>query len=154
MFRNVRKIAKSDYYLRYVCPSVRLSAWNNSALTGRVFVKFDIWVFFEKMSGKFKFHYNLTRITDTLHEGLRTYMVLSRWILPRMRDIWAKVVQKIHTHILYSVTFFSENRALYEIMWKNMVQPDRPRMTIQHSACVLYAGYLRLQTHTQNFREL
>jgi hypothetical protein len=44
----VRKIAKSDYYLRHIFPSVRLSAWNNSALTGRIFVKFDIWVFFEK----------------------------------------------------------------------------------------------------------
>ena len=39
-------------------------------------------------------------------------------------------------------------------MWKNMVQPDRPWMTIQHGACALHARYLRLQTHTQNFREL
>jgi len=29
-----------------------------------------------------------------------------------------KVVQKIKTHILCSVTFFFENRAVYEIMWK------------------------------------
>ena len=28
--------------------SVRLSAWNNSAPTGRIFVKFDIRVFFRK----------------------------------------------------------------------------------------------------------
>jgi hypothetical protein len=28
------------------------------------------------------------------------------------------VVEKIKTHILYSVTFFRENRAVYEIMWK------------------------------------
>jgi len=26
--------------------------------------------------------------------------------------------------------FFSENHAIYEIMWKNMVEPDRPQMTI------------------------
>jgi len=25
---------------------------------------------------------------------------------------------------------FSENRVLYEEMWKNIVQPDRPQMTI------------------------
>jgi hypothetical protein len=36
-FRRVRKIAKSDLFM-----SVRLSAWNNSALTGRIFMKFDI----------------------------------------------------------------------------------------------------------------
>jgi len=41
-----------------------------------------------------------------------------------------KVVQKVKTHILHSVTFFPENRAAYEIVWKNMVQPDRPQMTI------------------------
>ena len=40
VLRRVRKIAMSDYYLRHVCPStVRLSAWNNSALTGQIFIK-------------------------------------------------------------------------------------------------------------------
>jgi hypothetical protein len=48
IFRRVRKIAKSDYSLRHVCLSVCLSAWNNSAPTGRIFMEFDIWVFFEK----------------------------------------------------------------------------------------------------------
>jgi len=32
-----------------------LSAWNNSAPTGRIFVKFDVSVFFETISRKFKF---------------------------------------------------------------------------------------------------
>jgi len=36
--------------------SVHPSARNNSALTGRVFVKFGTWVFFESLSRKFKFH--------------------------------------------------------------------------------------------------
>jgi hypothetical protein len=40
-----------------------------------------------------------------------------------------KVVEKIETHILFSV-IFSENRAVYEVMWENMVQPDRPQMAI------------------------
>jgi hypothetical protein len=26
--------------------------------------------------------------------------------------------------------FFPENRTVYEVMWKNVVQPDRPQMTI------------------------
>jgi hypothetical protein len=42
VFRHVRKIAKSDYQLRHVCPFVRPTAWNNSASTGRIFMKFDI----------------------------------------------------------------------------------------------------------------
>ena len=38
IFRRVRKISKSDYYLRHVCPS----AWNNLAHLGPIFIKFGI----------------------------------------------------------------------------------------------------------------
>ena len=42
-----------------------------------------------------------------------------------------KVVDEIKRNILCSVTiFFFEKHAVYEIMWKNMVQPDKPHMTI------------------------
>ena len=34
------------------------------------------------------------------------------------------------THILFSVTLFFENRAIYEIMWKNMVERGRPHVTV------------------------
>ena len=56
VFLGVRKIMESNYWHRHACPAVRLSAWNNSAPTGRIFMKFDIWVFFETLSRKFKFH--------------------------------------------------------------------------------------------------
>ena len=32
-------------------------------------------------------------------------------------------------HTISSITF-PENSAVYEILWKNMVQPGRPKMTI------------------------
>jgi hypothetical protein len=32
--------------------------------------------------------------------------------------------------ILCSIILFSVYGAVFEIMWKNMVQPDRPQMTI------------------------
>ena len=35
-----------------------------------------------------------------------------------MRNISDKSVKKIKTHILCSVIFFFENRAVYEIMWE------------------------------------
>jgi len=42
-----------------------------------------------------------------------------------------KFVEKIKTRVLCSITFFFlENRAVYEIMWKNIVESDRPQMTI------------------------
>jgi hypothetical protein len=38
--------------------------------------------------------------------------------------------------------FFSEIPAVYWIMWKNVVEPDRTQKTIQHSAGGFHAGYL------------
>ena len=37
IFSRVRKAVKSDDYFRHICPY----AWNNSAPTGRIFMKFD-----------------------------------------------------------------------------------------------------------------
>ena len=42
-----------------------------------------------------------------------------------------KFVAEIKTHILCSITYFSpENRSVYEIIWTNMVEPDRPHKNI------------------------
>jgi hypothetical protein len=49
------KIAKSDYYFRHVCLSIRPSAWNNSPPTEGIFSRFYICVFFENLSRRFKF---------------------------------------------------------------------------------------------------
>jgi len=50
--------------------------------------------------------------------------------------------------------FFSKNRAVCKIKWKNMLetdrQTDRLQMTIQYGTYALHAMYLTLQTHTQN----
>jgi hypothetical protein len=53
-FPNCEKRLLTSSCLSF-CPSVRLSAWNNSASTGRIFIEFDIWVFFENLSRKFQF---------------------------------------------------------------------------------------------------
>jgi hypothetical protein len=46
------------------------------------------------------------------------------------RKIFRKnVVEKIKTRILCSAIFFKENRVVYEIMWKNIVERDRFQMT-------------------------
>jgi hypothetical protein len=57
----------------FVFPSVRPSVWNNSAPIRRIFLKFDISVFFENMLGKFKFNHNLTKIALPY---MRTYVHL------------------------------------------------------------------------------
>ena len=40
--------------------------------------------------------------------------------------LYIRVVGKLETHILRPTTFFYKNRAVYKIMWKNVVQPGRP----------------------------
>jgi hypothetical protein len=85
IFRQVGKVAKSDYYLRQICLSVRLSAWRNTD----------------------RFHYNLTRITGTLHEDKYTFFLsyLAQFFF--VREMFrTKVVELIKTHILRSVAFF------------------------------------------------
>ena len=41
-----------------------------------------------------------------------------------------KFVEKIKTHVLCFVFFSPENRAVYDMMWKNIVDRGKPQMTI------------------------
>jgi hypothetical protein len=58
-----------------------------------------------------------------------------------MEMFQTKVVEKIKTHSLCSVTFF-ENLYVYEIMWKSTVERGRPQMKIRR------VRIARLQIHT------
>jgi hypothetical protein len=67
-----------------------------------------------------------------------------------------KVVEKIKTHIFYSVTFFL-NGTIYEIMWENAVEPGSPQMAIWHMciACWMTKAtnthtHIHTHTHTHN----
>jgi hypothetical protein len=48
-----------------------------------------------------------------------------------------RVVEKIKTHILFSL-LFSENHSVYEIMWENMVERGRPQLTIWRMRIACY----------------
>jgi hypothetical protein len=54
---------------------------------------------------------------------------LAHLVLKREVFLGGGEVEKIKTHILFSVIFF-ENCAIYEIKRKNIVEPDRPQMTV------------------------
>ena len=122
--------------------SVHPSAWNNSAPTGRIFMKFDVWVFFGKLSRKLKYRLNPT--------GIRYFTCLntSRSVLLRMRIVSGRGCREYeNTHFMFN-DFFSENRTVYETMWKNIVKPVGHKCP--YGSCALHAGYLQLKTHTQN----
>ena len=71
-FRKITK--KTNGFVTSVSPSVHMeqigSHWTN-------FHGFCYLNIFIHLSRKFKFHYNLTRITVTLHEGKYTLMIIS-----------------------------------------------------------------------------
>ena len=65
LFGSAAKVRKETViFVMSVCLSVDLSflpsfhpsAWSSSAPTGRIFVKFDVCVFFENLLRKLKFH--------------------------------------------------------------------------------------------------
>ena len=65
------------------------------------------------------FHLNLKIITDILHEDQYTYLITSRSFLFRKINISEKVIEKIKSHIFrFNNSFFFENHAVCEIMWK------------------------------------
>ena len=57
-----------------------------------------------------------------------------------MTSVSDKLVEKIKTHILLSITF-SEKPAVYKTVWKNTAASDRPPMAI-YGSCALHAGKL------------
>jgi hypothetical protein len=72
----------------------------------------------------------LIRITGTVQkEPIHIYDISLNFLL-RMRNVSDQNCRENHNkHFMFNNAFF-ENRAVYEIMWTNIAQPDWPRMTI------------------------
>ena len=57
-----------------------------------------------------------------------------------MRNLLDKrCTENQNTHFIFN-KFFSENRSVYEITSKNIMEPEAPQMTSQYGAYALYAG--------------
>ena len=54
----------------------------------------------------------------TLHADRHTVLMCRAQSVSELEMSQTKAVKTTKTHILCSVTFFSENRAVYEIVWK------------------------------------
>jgi hypothetical protein len=44
--------------------------------------------------------------------------------------VQTEVEEKIKTNLLYSIFLSLENYNFYKVMWKNMVDSDKPQITI------------------------
>jgi hypothetical protein len=54
-------------------------------------------------------------------------VIIYRSLLLKITNVSEKVVEKIKSMFNH---FFFENPAVYEIMWKNILEPDRAQMTV------------------------
>jgi hypothetical protein len=106
-------------------------------------MEFDGWVFFENLSRKFRFYWNMTGITGPLHEDQYTFMILSCSVLLRAGNVpYSSCREK--THISFWLTFLRKSCRLWEIV-KKISDPLRPHMTIWH---ICIACWVPKATHT------
>jgi hypothetical protein len=72
----------------------------------------------------------MTRITGTLNEDRYAFWIISRSVLVRIGNISGKSCRENqNTHFVF-IFPPTENRAVYEMMLKNMLRPDRPQIKI------------------------
>ena len=102
-----------------VLPSVCLSAWNNSAPTGEILITFDILILFRKSVWKIEFFLLKSDKNDGYftRRSFHVYDYLADFFLEG--DLFQiKVVEKIKTHILCSLTFFRISCCLWDNVGK------------------------------------
>jgi hypothetical protein len=97
IFRRHCKIATSDYWLRHIRLSVRteqhVSHWKE-------FCKILYLSVFRKSVEKDQVSLKYDKIAGTLHEDRYTLLIISRWILLRMRNVLDKICRENqNTHI-------------------------------------------------------
>ena len=75
----------------------------------------EIWffIFSQKSVEEIQFSLKSCKNNGYLHEDVFKFMIISRWIFLRIRNILNYVVEKIKTHILCSVTFLRESYSLW-----------------------------------------
>ena len=128
LFWSVRKIAKSDYSLRHVCPSICQSVRPHGT-TRLPLDRFSLNLIFEYFSKICREDRSFIKIWQELRVFTYTFVIVSRSVLLTMKNISQKTRWKNQNTVCsIRVFFFSENRSVYEIMLENTVEPDTPQV--------------------------
>jgi len=99
--QRTEQIVQTDF-IHHACPST----CNNSVPTRWIFMKSDMWIVFENLLWKFKFHLSLTRIKSTVLEDVRIRTIKSDWILLRKKNISDKSCRENqNTHFMFNNLF-------------------------------------------------
>ena len=123
VFAKLPKVTIS--FVMSVCPyGISRLSWNKF-LWNLIFWYFskicrDNWSFFTIWKEKWVLYMKVN-----IHFWSYLVHFFSEWEI-----FQTEVVEKLKTHSLCSRTYFYENRAIYEIIWKNRVLSNRPQMII------------------------
>jgi len=92
-------------------------------------------------------------MTGTLHEDLFTFLILSRSVLLRRKNISEKkFVLKIKTHFFGFDFVFRKSCGLYDNVGKYCRTTETPDDNIAHAHCMLYTkGYKHTLTICNNY---
>jgi hypothetical protein len=136
-FRRVRKIAKSDYELRHICPSVRPSVlmeqvgyhWTDCH---------EIWYLWIFRKSVEKTQVSLKSDNNKEYFTWRpiNIFIISRSFLLGVRNVSDKIGRD-NQNSLFMFSNFFQNRDICEILWKDIVERGRSQMTIRfmRNAC-------------------
>ena len=125
-FWRVRTSAKRDYQLPHVCPSVRmeqLGAYYQHFHEQRYLSIFRDCV--EKIQVSLKLHNS----NGYFMWGPINISIKSLSFLLKLENVSDNSFTE-HQNIYFMFHNSSENHTVYEIIWKNILQPCRPHMTI------------------------
>jgi hypothetical protein len=93
------------------------------------------WMFYLNTVEKVQISLKSDKNNGTLHKDQYTFFVISCSVLLRIRNILGKICKENQkTLFVFSKVFFPENRAVNEIMWKNIVEWARSQMNIMAHA--------------------
>jgi hypothetical protein len=93
--------------------SICSSTLNNSSPTGRFFMKFNV-IILRKSVENVRVWLNLTTITGLSRENQCTLMIYISLNSSWNEKISHKIVEKLKTHILYSVNFYRKSFRLWD----------------------------------------
>jgi len=82
-----------------------------------------------------------------LYEDQYTYLIIFRSVLHITRNILEKLYRENKNVHFKSNNMFFENRAVYEKMWKNILEPGRPQTILWH---IHISWWIPKATNTQS----
>jgi hypothetical protein len=130
-----------------VCPSVRMEQLGSQWTDFHEILYLSV---FRKSVEKNQISLKSNENISTLHEDQHTFVIIFRSVLLRMGNVSDTSCRETqNTYFMFGNIFSPENRAVYETMWENIEERERPQMIIwrMRIACWILKA---TNTHSQN----